>query len=361
MISEGKARVEQGAAFYNPKMAGLRDLSVAFLRAMEIKRYSLLDSTAATGIRGIRYALESGAGNITMLDINKSAYLSAKANAKKNGVKATVLNTSIQEFCNTEDESFDVIDLDPFGSAAPYIYDLMKAAKDNTLLMATATDTAVLCGASPLACIKTYGSQPLHNELCHEVGTRILINFVSRIAAQFNFGIEVKIAIANLHYIRIFLVLHHGADKAVESIKQTGFGSFCSKCRAFGYSNGIAPKLDGRCANCKSETQLFGPLWLGSTYDHALIRKMKMLMPKNIDRGTSKLVEIIDSELDIPFFYSIPKLTRRFGIGSVSKKKMIEKLGRKYKVSETHFDTDGIKTDSQIGGVERAVKSAGSA
>ena len=355
-VLEGSAEIKLGNnTFYNTKMKGLRDLSVLFLNAMELKRYSLLDSTAATGIRGIRYRLEAGAGEITLLDINKKAFGSIKANLKANRVKASAINKSIQEFCNTEDRSFDVIDLDPFGTAAPYIYDLMKVAHDKTVLMVTCTDTAVLCGANPLACYKTYGSMPMHNELCHEAGTRILLNFIAKIASQFNFGIEVRLAIANLHYIRVFLTLKHGAAEAVESVRKTGFASFCSKCRSYTYAMGLAPKLERKCKNCGTETFAFGPMWLGGIYDDRLIREMMKIAPKEMDSEALKLLKKIDSELDIPFFYSVPKLTRQLRIGAVSHIKVIEKLKKKYLASETHFDLNGVKTDAPTSQVLKCV------
>ncbi|MDE1804799.1 MAG: hypothetical protein KGH59_03385 [Candidatus Micrarchaeota archaeon] len=358
-VVEGRARITvRQNAFYNPKMKGLRDMSVLFLRAMGAKKYSVLDSTAATGIRGIRYRLEAGAGKVTLLDINKGTLAGIKGNMKANKVKGSVLNQSIQRFCNTTEDTFQVIDLDPFGTAAPYIYDLMKVSEDGTVMMATCTDTAVLCGAHPQACYKTYGAVPAHNELCHEAATRILIGFIAKIASQFNFGLDMKLSVSNLHYIRVFFVLRHGAKEAVESVKRTGFGSFCNQCRSFSYSFGLAPKISGRCSNCGSENLIFGPLWLGNLHDKKVLGKMAALQSDDIDPDAKRLIGRINSEMDTPFFYSVPKLTRQLGIGAVSKRKVIEKLAGRYAVSETHFDLDGIKTDAPISEVIKAIKGA---
>ncbi len=126
--TEGKARISaSGDVFYNPKMAKLRDISVLFLRATTGRKARLLDCTAASGVRGIRYALEAGIKDATLIDINPDAAKAARANAKANGLKLRVLNESIQEFANTRgDEAFDVIDLDPFGTPVPYVHDLLK-------------------------------------------------------------------------------------------------------------------------------------------------------------------------------------------------------------------------------------------
>ncbi|HVA83160.1 MAG TPA: hypothetical protein VNF06_03285, partial [Candidatus Aquilonibacter sp.] len=185
---------------------------------------------------------------------------------------------------------------------------------------------------------------------------RILINYITKVAAQFNFGISVKLAIANLHYVRIFIVLEHGAKEALESVKQTGFGEFCSNCRNFSLSRGVAPQLSGRCKNCNSQTYFFGPLWLGSIIDRQVVGEMKRIMPKEIEQGARGLIEKLDGELDLPFFYSVSKITRQLKVGSVSKAKVMKKLAGKYSVSQTHFEQDGIKTDAGIKTVTAAIK-----
>ena len=55
-IIEGKAKIATGGAFYNPKMRKLRDISVWLPEGDSISRtLSLLDATAATGVRAIRW------------------------------------------------------------------------------------------------------------------------------------------------------------------------------------------------------------------------------------------------------------------------------------------------------------------
>ena len=142
MYKEGDARIKYAdGAFLNPKAAISREISIAFVKSLAKKTTCVLDTTAATGIRGIRYCLEDGIRDLTLLEINANAYKAMRRNLKFNGVKATALNTSVQEFANTCNKQFDVIDLDPFGGVAPYIYDLMKISRDGTHLIATATDT----------------------------------------------------------------------------------------------------------------------------------------------------------------------------------------------------------------------------
>jgi len=355
---EGKAKIKVGdGVFFNPRMKQLRDISIAFLRSLELEKPSLLDSTSATGIRGIRYAKEAGISRITSLDVNGKAAAIAKKNLKANKVKATTLNMDLQDFAISSEEKFDVIDLDPFGSPAPYIYDLLKVSKDGTILMITATDTAVLCGAHSSACVKQYGSLPLHNELCKEVGLRILISYVIRKAGEFNFGVRVLLSISDMHYMRIFIKLEKGAEKAYESMMQTGFGSYCPTCSSFDYATGITPRLAESCKNCRGKMKQFGPLFLNKLNDKSILKKM--LEAGVGDAQAERTVRTLYEELDIPFFYSLPRTTRIIGISSVPYEAVSEKLKSKgYACTHTLFDKNAIKTDAPANKVIAAVKAA---
>jgi tRNA (guanine26-N2/guanine27-N2)-dimethyltransferase len=350
-VSEGKARLyTDGKVFYNPEMTELRDLSVLFLKAISTRGKRVLDATAATGVRAIRYALEAGAKDVTLLDINGRASRIAEKNVRLNHLKFNVLNLSVQEFANTHRGSFEIIDLDPFGSPSPDVYDVMKLCWDGTVLMITATDTAVLCGAHEAACVKIYGSKPLHNEMCKEVGIRILLNYVSRMASQFNFGIEPLLSVSDRHYMRIFIRLEFGAAKAIGAVKSCGLGTFCRKCYAFRFARGVAPLLGGRCETCGGRLEAFGPLWLGKLYDKSITSRM-------LGIGGSRLLRGMDQELDVLMLYSVPKITGSLGFGSVSQYGVIERLrGMGRAATTTQFDKDSIKTDASPKEVFRAVK-----
>ena len=361
VVNEGGARISQSkGVFYNPRMRTLRDISVLFLKAISAEG-SLLDSTSATGVRGIRYAKEAGFRDIVFLDINKGAARNANLNIKRNGLGFKCLNESVQAYCSGElRHRFDVIDLDPFGTPVPYINDLLKVSKDRTILMVTATDTAVLCGAHANACLKLYGSKPMHNELCKESGIRILLNFVIRSAAQFNFGAEVLLSISDMHYMRVFVRLHAGAKKAAESLKQSGFATFCSKCRSFSFARGIAPFLGRKCAICGANAEAFGPMYLGSLKDSGIVEKMLHDCRMSItapDADAYALLSRISGELETPFFYSIPRITGLLHMSSVPMDGIMDRLKRHgFSVSRTHFDKDGIKTTASGAEVLRVVK-----
>ena len=133
-------------------------------------------------------------------------------------------------------------------------------------------------------------------------------------------------------------------------------GEFCSACRNFEVYRGVAPRLMGKCKNCGSETYTFGPLWIGSIIEREVVHEMKRGIWEGMEKGALDIVGKLDEELDLPFFYSVSKITRQLGVGSVSKARVIEKLGKNHQVSSTHFELDGIKTDSDIKAVTSAIK-----
>ena len=352
-IRESKAQISiSDGVFYNTEMSELRDVSVLFLRTLGTKGKRVLDATAATGIRAIRYGLEANAKDVTVLDMNAAAARLARRNVRMNGLKFEVINTSLQEFANVSRKRFDIIDFDPFGSPAPGINDLMKLSGDGTILMVTATDTAVLCGAHEAACVKIYGARPLHNEMCKEAGIRILIAYIARAAAGFNLGTEAILSISDKHYMRIFLRLRYGAKNAAESMKETGLGAFCRKCYSFRFGSGPAPLISPECPKCKSRTEGFGPLWLGRMQDKKFIETMLKL-------EDAPLVRQAYDEPDTMMLFSIPHITEKLGFSSVSKYKVIEILRSGGCIAaKTQFNKEGIKTNASIEDVIRAVKKA---
>lgn len=354
---EGKAKIRAaGSTFLNPRARFSRDVSVAFVKLVAKKSTRILDSTAATGIRGIRYYLETPSKDVTLLDINRSAFKSLKSNLRLNGVEARAHPKSIQEFANTTEERFDIIDLDPFGGVTPDVNDLMKVAKDGGYFMATATDTAVLCGANSKACRRIYDSKPLHNEICHEVGIRILIGFIDRVAAQFSYGIDVLAAFSYMHYMRVFLKLEKGAKPALESMAHMGYVYYCNGCFYRSFSESFFPKQT-TCPACGSRLETSGKMWMGPLKDEktveGLLAKLKMI---GGEEAGIKAVETLISELDLPLYYSVPKFTKKLKISSVSPEKVMAELKKSgFSASMTHMEKACIRTDADMRDFERAL------
>lgn len=358
MYKEGKAVIRYTkSAFLNPDALISRDVSIAFAASYTDKGSKILDATAATGIRGIRYYLETPSKKITFLEMNKSAYPSMEKNIASNKVKSKALFESIQEFANRGGtDKYDLIDLDPFGGVTPYIYDLMKISRSGTYLLITATDTAVLCGADHKACLRLYDARPMHNELCQEVGLRLLAGYIARIAAQFNFGIKVLASFSYLHYMRIIVQLHHGSKQALESIRKIGYVYYCSKCMNRGIDRGTLPHKT-KCDLCGSPLDVAGKVWIDGMQNRETLESVKNEMSSgSYDAKSIRFVEALLDELDIPLFYSVPRITKNMGMSSVSVSRLMERLAEKgYKVSRTHILNHAIRTDAGIKDIKNAI------
>ena len=74
---------------------------------------------------------------------------------------------------------FDVIDLDPYGSAIPFLESAISAIANGGLLCVTFTDMAVLCARRPHVCFYKYGCVPLPNRYCHEFALRMVLHMIS--------------------------------------------------------------------------------------------------------------------------------------------------------------------------------------
>lgn len=56
------------------------------------------------------------------------------------------------------ENNFDIIDLDPYGSAVPFLDAAVHSIKEGGMLCITCTDTRVLCGPDLVKCYYYYGT-----------------------------------------------------------------------------------------------------------------------------------------------------------------------------------------------------------
>ena len=362
-IVEGKARIRvPPGVFFNPEMKFCRDYSVLAINAALKGRKGVrtVDATAATGVRAIRYAKECGniIGSVFLVDINSSAAKAAAANVKLNKLKkAKVVKASFAKFCESGDamEGFGLIELDPFGSPVPLLYDAARASRGGTLLSVTATDMAVLCGAHSAACIKNYQAKPLNNEYCHEAAVRILLGKIARTVSEFNFGVKPVASLSYLHYVKVFVLLEEGAEKAVESLKTLGFAAHCNKCLNREWRKGIANSLPAKCPECGASYEYGGPLWLGEIHDGKVLAGM---LKGAKEEKLAKILRLQLGEAGMPpFYYDLHALCKKAGCRAAKPETVIEKLRKAgFKAVPVHFRFNSVKTDAPARKVGLAVR-----
>ncbi|WP_456422535.1 tRNA (guanine(10)-N(2))-dimethyltransferase [Thermococcus sp.] len=345
-------RIYDAPVFYNPVMALNRDISVLVARVIGPKR--VLDALSATGVRGIRYALESPAEEVWLNDISEEAYSLMKRNVALNfegelyeegdrsylwGEKLIVLNRGDANRLMAENfRYFDLLDLDPFGSPMEFLDTALRSVRRRGVLALTATDTGVLCGAYARACVKNYLARPIRGELCHEAGLRILIGVIARYSAKYDLGVEVLLAYYRDHYFRAFLRLKSGAREAEKSLSQLGY-LWQDENGRFTYERAFLPE----------RSKAHGPLWLGplkdETFVEKLVKEFQGFTPAH--KKTGPFVELLSEELDVPFHYDTHALARRNNLQVKKVSDVIERLDELgYSASRTHFSPTAIKTNA---------------
>jgi tRNA (guanine26-N2/guanine27-N2)-dimethyltransferase len=313
-IIEGKAKLnvhlgkitKKLPVFYNPEMKLNRDIAVQVINAQD-RKLQIADPLAGSGARGIRFLLECpNIESVVFNELNPLAVELIKENLKLNNLSAEVLCKDSDQFL-LESCGYDYIDIDPFGSPNFFLDAAAKRISRDGILAVTATDTSALAGSSSNACIRKYWAVPLHSEIMHEVGIRILIRKVQLIAAQYDKALTPIFCHSTLHYMRVYFRCVKGKTKVDTLLKQHGM------------------------------FQGAGPMWLGRLWDTELVQK--------IDLGELSIIAE-ESKLDVIGFYDVHQICKAQKMRAPKMSAIIEavtKLG--HKASQTHFSKYGIKTD----------------
>ncbi len=357
----GEYAPSKAPVFYNPVMELNRDLAVLAVQAyqkMVKHEISICEPLAGCGIRGIRFAKEvKGVKKVVINDINEKAYQLAKYNVKMNGLEKLVAvknedaNLLLARY-GAPRKRFDVIDIDPFGSPAPFLDSAIRAIRDGGLLALTATDMAPLCGVHPKACIRKYGGKPLRTEYCHELAVRLLIGCLATTAAKHEMGMKVLFSHSTDHYIRVYAILVHGAKKADKTLQNMGYILHCFNCfHRESSKNSFIKDFSLKCPECGSRMDYAGPLWLGKLADKDFLEKMqietwhKQLKSK---KKICKILTLMRDELEAPItYYVIDKICDKLDLPAVSIERVYENLKRDgFEVSFTHFEPKGLRTNA---------------
>ena len=318
----GKAK----GVFYNPAMRLSRDLHVAFAKQFDFSGI-MLDGLAASGIRGIRLNLEAGV-NVEFCDSSQMATETIAGNLEMNGIKSKIYNERVEDLL--QDRKYDWIDIDPFGTPAPYLEAALEGLSDGGILGVAATDTAVLCGAKPSICKKRYGAVSMRRVAAKEVGVRILLSRIHNIASEMGKGIEPLLCYSEGHHLRVFVRLGERKDIALKWITK-----------------------DMRIVD-REEKDAGGPLWVRKIIKAELI-------PESQDGVLGRLLETLREEANgPPGLHDINDIAKAAGIGQTPQRNKIVESIRKLGsfASSSVFSPLGIKTDAPEDIRNQAVKLA---
>jgi len=329
--------------FYNPAMSLDRDLCVLFCRyAAEEGCRKFLDGLGATGVRGIRIANEIGAQvEVYINEVNPTSYDIITKNASLNDVEVKAINGDLKSLHRNK---YDYVDIDPYGSPAPFALHAFEMMRNRGFAAFTATDKATLCGVYKKACIRRYGAVPMHGEGMKEIGLRILIGFLVRTAAVLDYGAYPVFSYSHDHYFRVYLRVEKGAGKGDRAAEGLGW--------IFKENGWRTSKFDG-----KRGKMWAGPLWIGALNDRNVV---DFMAGEAESKRAKKLMDIVRRELSIPMYYESSMICRRLKMVQPRLSDVMEKLRKKgFLASRTHFSRDGFKTDASREEIEEVFRELG--
>ncbi|KFA67756.1 hypothetical protein S40285_00900 [Stachybotrys chlorohalonatus IBT 40285] len=285
--------------------------------------FKIFDALSASGLRALRYAHELPfVTEVVANDLSESAAKTIQFNVAHNGLEDKIkvtnedalayLYRNIADGLSKRDRrgepikgnQFDVIDLDPYGTAAPFFDAAVQAVRqDGGLLCITCTDSALWAGHS--YCEKTfalYGGIPVHGGFTHEAGLRLILNAVATSAARYGLTIEPQLSLSIDFYTKLFVkvtksqhavkflaaktMLLYNCDagcgswytqplmKAKETPNKNGTGTFFKHVMAQG------PGSDRKCDHCGWRMHINGPMYAGHIHSQDFVKRMLKQIPE---------------------------------------------------------------------------------
>ena len=350
-------------AFYNPKAELNRDISMAAYRIFSKDKASstiMADSLAGVGARGIRVAMEvPDVKEVHINDGNLQAINLAKKSAHLNRVSEKCF-FSVLEICqfltshSAPKKRFTILDIDPFGSPAPYLDCALRSIENKGLFSTTATDMPVLCGVYPKVSYRKYQGHSLRTEYSHEIGIRLLFGAVAHNAMRLGLGIIPLFAYRTRHYFRVYMTIQSGAGWEEKTHKKIGFILHCFKCG----HRAVDTIPNKECPACNTLMKHAGPLWTGPIHHKNFLIELAHDFDTYSLKMGAKIASIALQEIDMPpTYFTIDKISRQMGVATPSIHSIILAIKKEgYRASRTALNSRGIKTDASNGVLQKIVK-----
>ena len=370
----------------------------------------ILDALSASGLRALRYAHELPFPvTVTANDLLPTAVETIKLNVEYNDladkIQAIESDALIHMYSLASNNhrpqgqptKYDVIDLDPYGTAAPFFDAAVLAVRDGGLLCVTCTDAAVWAGNGyQEKAFALYGGIPMKGALSHEAGIRLVLHGIAAAAAKHGRAIEPLLSLSIDFYCRIFIRVKY-SPAAVKFLAgntmvvhncDSGCGAWTTqpllrntaveaKGKAGAYYKHTAARTTAppSCEHCGQKTHVAGPMYAGRMHSATFIRRILDDLPqastdtyKTTERIRGMLQTALE-ELDEdstdetqgsdcaaaprdnldpnPFFFLTQHLTRIIHCQTPSDNALRGALrGLGYRVTRSHCRPGSIKTNA---------------
>ncbi|MEM1695883.1 MAG: tRNA (guanine(26)-N(2))-dimethyltransferase [Desulfurococcaceae archaeon] len=352
--------------FYNPRAVLNRDLSVLFLKiVMRERDFFFVDALSGTGVRGIRIALEVG-GHGVLNDVDARAYYYMRKNILLNNLaeKLEAYNHEANALLNTITLSgiyVDYVDIDPYGSPAPFIDSALKPIGKEAFLGITATDVASLSCTYPHKTQSRYWSECIKVDFDKEFAARLLIaNTVLR-AAALEVALQPQITVVHEHYVRVFFKAKRSALEAYKLVNNcVGYLWFCKSTLERGFVISTEDLAGLSCLD-GSKPSVMGKVWICNIQAPQLVESMLPLLKETpwLSNETVKLGNTLAEEAKIAQpYYRLDKLCSVLGLSMPKMSILIDKLKEQgIGCSRTHMDPRGVRVDAPYSELVSLIKS----
>ncbi|CAE6433487.1 unnamed protein product [Rhizoctonia solani] len=360
-------------------------------------KFVILEALSATGLRAIRYAheiplvkyviandilpaaTEAMRRNVGLNGLGpspSSAEESGPAKTGKKSEKSDLGKVRVSEMDaiallyhhRADQHRVEVIDLDPYGTAAPFIDGAVQAVGDGGLLCVTCTDMAVLASNNyPEKCYANYGGVPVKAEFSHEVALRLVLHTVATSAARYGRYITPLVSLSIDFYVRVFVQVRSAPIEVKKAFSQSATYYVCSGCQSpheqtlgrvvekpdtnnLTYKAQSGPPIGPECDECGFKFHVAGPMWSGPIHDKTFVGEVLKHVEENPGKyGTEQrmrgMLTVANEELDVPFYFTPSRLSSFFRCNSPPLDSIASALlHRGFEVSRSHACAGSLKT-----------------
>ncbi len=367
LFEEGKAQFQVGDAFFRPESRPARDLGVlaAAVYKQQTHRLRVLETMAGSGIRSLRYSLEAEADFVWTNDGNGDITPLRQANLERNLSPERYRLTQKRAAqplaqCCADEDFYDLVDIDAFGSGAPFFAAAVGATAMGGLIYLTATDSRTLAGRAPESSLKTYGVYARIHPSCQEQGLRLLLGGLWEQASARGFGIRPIFSYFGGQTYRVMVQLRpRQAEMTPKSGPQAGFQGhppygFLGYCHDCGEYQTLGWRKLSR-AVCEYHDPhrpltLSGPMWLGPLHHVSFLQKMQAQAQSWNWEAIASLLTVMEAEAELPpYHFPLGELGKWGKMDPPKRDRLIQALRQDgYVAGPTHLSAQAFKTNASL-------------
>lgn len=356
---EGLAQFQVGNAFFRPESRLARDLGLlaAAVYRAETGRLRVLETMAGCGIRALRYSLEAGADFVWTNDANPDLAPLLQANLSHNLTPDRYRLTQQRAAqplaqCCAQQDFYDLVDIDAFGSAAPFMAAALGAVALGGLIYLTATDARLLAGRAPESSLRAYGVCARIHPSCQEQGLRLLLGGLWQQASVRGFGIEPIFSYFSGQTYRVMVRLLSRPGSQHQGPEQRfGFLGYCHDCGEY-QTVGWRKLSRARCRYHEPPRPLTlsGPLWLGPLHSPSVIARMQTQAQTWQWQAPARVLAVMAAEAELPpYHFPLGELGRWGRLDPPKRDRLIQALQHQgYAASPTHLSPQAFKTNASL-------------